>query len=137
MARLVILDATVLVAYSNPDDSFNEAAVEIIADNMSSLVAHQITISEYLVLPARNGGYISALAAQRYICGDLQVEMFIPRASDWASQLALVRAQTRLKMPDAIVLATAEHLRGAVASFDNGVRQAALKRGLEVLPELL
>jgi fumarate hydratase class II len=47
------------------------------------------------------------------------------RANAWASLVARTRARSRLKMPDAVVLATAQHVGGFVATLDDALHRAA------------
>lgn len=47
-------------------------------------------------------------------------------------RLAVLRAGTRLRMPDWCVLLAAEQMHGGVATFDDGLGGAARERGLVV-----
>jgi len=52
-------------------------------------------------------------------------EAELTATTPWPVTLAKVRAATNLKMPDAIVLATAEMLHAQVGTFDANLRKAA------------
>jgi len=51
---------------------------------------------------------------------------------DWPAWLAVLRADTNLKLPDCCVLLAAEQTHGAVATFDDRLATAARERGFVV-----
>ncbi|MDA8391625.1 MAG: type II toxin-antitoxin system VapC family toxin [Actinomycetota bacterium] len=87
-----------------------------------------LTLAEVLVVPARHDRLDEVLMFLR----ELQVES-IPFPGDAAVKLALLRAETGLKTPDCCVLLAAEHVGARRGSFDEGLRKAAVRRGLETV----
>jgi predicted nucleic acid-binding protein len=79
-------------------------------------------LAEVLVGPARTGRIHTAADALRRL-GLTEV----PLPSDGASQLARLRAETQLKLPDCCVLLAADE---AVLTFDDRLARAAEQRGL-------
>lgn len=125
---IIVLDANVLIAFSRRDHEYHERAAGILADPTVEYVVHQLTLAEYLVLPARQGLASDALrwvrdAIGAHTPGDLL------SGDDFTVLLANTRAATGLKMPDAIVLATAQSLGGYVATFDAKLRAASSTAG--------
>ena len=110
---IVILDASVVIAFRNPGDAHHDRAV-------ASLASHA---KDTLVLPT--SAYAEALVAP-YRIGDLEVaslEAFIsdlpvrvePISAEIAHAAARLRARHRsLRLPDALVIATGEVLEAAV-----------------------
>jgi predicted nucleic acid-binding protein len=122
---IVAVDASVLIAHLDERDGHHDAATQLLLDAAGcELVASPITVAEVLVGPARAGrlsetqSMLDALAVREVALG-----------SDAATQLALVRAQTGLKLPDCCVLLTARDAPAqSVATFDE--RLAKVVRGL-------
>jgi predicted nucleic acid-binding protein len=106
---LVVLDASVVIAFLDPDDSLHEAAV-------SALTRHQhdeLTIplpayAEILVAPYRRGP--EAVAAVESFLDDfaIRLEAMTPAIARAAAQLR--SASRSLRLPDALVLATGDAL---------------------------
>lgn len=129
MARLIVLDASLLIAFLDGDDVRHDAAEALLAELVDDdFGANSLTLAEVLVAPAKDGRLPVALAALR----DLEVKE-LPFPPDTAVRLAELRAGTGLKMPDCCVLLSAEHAGGAVASFDERLARAAVDRNLAVL----
>lgn len=129
MAGMIVLDASVLIAYLDGDDNHHVAAETLLAGAIDDdLGANPLTLAEVLVVPVRDGRLEATQAALR----DLEVEELpFPPAS--AVRLAQLCASTGLKMPDCCVLLAAEHAGASVASFDERLAQTAEDRGLPVL----
>ncbi|MCL1897982.1 MAG: type II toxin-antitoxin system VapC family toxin [Micrococcales bacterium] len=132
MARvMIVLDNSVLVAYSQPEDAHHEPAVGLIAAHLGNLVVHSLTLADYMVHPVRLG---EVEDHWEWITGSLDADNLEIKIVDapgqrWPVHLARVRVATKLKMPDAVVLATALALGGQVATFDEGLMKAARSHG--------
>jgi len=129
VASVIVLDASVLIAYLDSEDAHHARAdallVQLIDDDFA---ASSLTLAEVLVLPARQG----RLDAARQAMMELDVkELAFP--ADSAVKLAQLRASTNLKMPDCCVLLAAEHVEARIASFDDRLNAAATSRGLVVV----
>jgi len=128
---MIVVDANIVIAASTPGHVHHDAAQQIVTDHGGDgMVLHSLTMAEVLVGPARSG----AEKAARRLLTDAGFRL-APQGDPAPEHLARVRASTTLKMPDACVLATAEHLEVAVATFDRRVAREAGERGIAVLGE--
>jgi predicted nucleic acid-binding protein len=129
VAGVIVLDASVLIAYLDGDDDRHAAAETLLAHTADDdLGASPLTLGEVLVVPARDGRLGPVQAALRAL--DVRELAFPP---DTAARLAQLRVDTGLKMPDCCVLLAAEDAGAAVASFDERLARAATDRGLRVV----
>lgn len=129
MAGVIVLDASVLIAYLDAEDVHHAAAEELLVRAIDDdLAANSLTLAEVFVRPAQDG----RLNLVREVLGDLEVRE-LPFPVDSAVRLAQIRASTGLKMPDSCLLLTAEEAAASVASFDERLAQAAVDRGLTVV----
>jgi predicted nucleic acid-binding protein len=129
VAGVIVLDASVLIAYLDGDDRHHGAAETLLAGAIDDdLGANPLTLAEVLVAPARDGRLEPTQTALR----DLEVRE-LPFPSDAAVGLARLRAGTGLKMPDCCVLLAAEDSGATVATFDDRLAATAERRNLEVL----
>lgn len=127
---MIVLDASVLIAYLFEQDPHHEAAVALLQESAAEpFGASPITLAEVLVTPARHG----RLPAAERMLADLGVAQ-IPLTPQAAVQLAQLRAESGLKMPDCCVLLAALQADGSVATFDSRLATAAEGHGLPVLP---
>lgn len=126
---MIVLDASVLIAYLDRNDEHHAAAEALLAHLIDEdLGANSLTLAEVFVAPLRDG----RLQAVREALSDLEIhELSFP--IDTAVRLAQLRMTTRLKMPDCCVLLTADATAGAIASFDQRLARAAETRGVTVL----
>ena len=126
---MIVLDASVLIAYLDREDRHHAAAETLLAQAVDDdLGASPLTLAEVLAVPIREG----RLEPVRAALADLEVnEVAFP--ADTAVRLAQLRASTGLKMPDCCVLLAAEAAAATLASFDVGLAQAAQKLNLSVL----
>lgn len=122
---MIVLDASVLIAWLDRDDDHHAAAEALLEALDDDLGANPLTLAEVLVVPARDGRLESTQVALR----DLEVAE-LPFPADTAVRLAQLRASTGLKMPDCCVLLAAHDIGAAVAAFDNRLTQAAMERNL-------
>lgn len=128
MARVVVLDASVLIALHDFNDAHHAWALEMFFDTVDfQLAMSSLTFAEVLVHPIRAGkldqfkSSISRLGLElRGIC-------------DTAGEdLALLRAETGLRMPDVAVLQLALSQDGALATTDTLLARKARGKGLPV-----
>ncbi len=125
---MIVLDASVLIAYLDGDDSHHLAAQSLLAEAVDhDLGVNPLTLAEVLVVPARDGRLEPTQAALR----DLEVDE-LPVPSDTAARLARLRATTGLKMPVCCVLLAAEDAAASLATFDNRLVQTAAARNLPI-----
>ena len=123
---MIVLDASVLIAYLDPEDALHPRAAELLEHEVAdAFAASTVTLAEVLVAPARSGRLDDALSA----LAALEVE---ERAlSDHAAvRLARLRASSGLKLPDCCVLLTALEISARLASFDERLAASARKAGL-------
>ena len=118
MAGLIVADASALIAYLNPGDAHHADAVQGLID-VDQFVVHPVTLAEVLVHPARSGSESTVL--NTLISIGMQES---PMPID-AVALARLRAESGLKMPDCLVLATAVWHGTDVLTFDDQLNSAA------------
>jgi len=123
---MIVLDASVLIAQLDPDDTLHAAARQRLRTvAKQQFGASTITIAEVLVGPTSAGALPTARAALRA----LKVAE-LPLPPDAAERLATLRADSSLKLPDCCVLLAAETSNGGVLTFDERLARAAAERGL-------
>jgi len=129
VADVIVLDASVLIAYLDSEDAHHTRAETLLAQEIDDdFAASSLTVAEVLVMPARQ----LRLDAAREALADLDVKE-LALAGDSAVKLAQLRASTGLKMPDCCVLLAAEDVQARVASFDDRLNDAATSRKLVVV----
>jgi predicted nucleic acid-binding protein len=129
VARVIVLDASVLIAYLDASDLHHGVAEGLLAREIDDEFAvNSLTLAEVLVGPAHDGRLESVIA----ILDDLEVRT-LPLPADAATRLARLRATSRLRMPDCCVLLTADEEEARVATFDARLADAAERHGLTVL----
>jgi predicted nucleic acid-binding protein len=109
---MIVVDASVLIAFLDPNDANHRTAVAMLADTPPPLVVHPITAAEVLVAPVRLG-LADAVWADLVAIG---VEIDSTPIDPW--QLARLRAETGCKMPHCCILATATTRQATVAAID-------------------
>jgi predicted nucleic acid-binding protein len=126
LARVIVLDASVLIAHLDGSDAHHAQATEDLLDLAGEeLGASTITLAEILVAPTR----ADRLTAARDALRTLGIhELALPPNA--AERLAALRAETSLKLPDCCVLLTAEAEDAAVLTFDERLAREARKRSL-------
>jgi predicted nucleic acid-binding protein len=126
---VIVADANVLIAASTPGHVHHERARSILLEHgAAGIVLHSLTMAEVLVGPARAGQQEAARAA--FEAAGVRCS---PATDPAPTALALVRATASVKMPDACVLATAEHVGAALATFDARLAREATSRGTRVI----
>jgi predicted nucleic acid-binding protein len=106
---LVVLDASVVIAFLDPDDALHAAAVEALTEHQhDELLIPTSAYAEILVAPNRRGA--KAVAEVEAFLADFAVrlETLTPAIARVAAK---VRSKSRsLRLPDALVLATAAEI---------------------------
>jgi len=122
VARLIVTDASVLIAWLDDRDAHHADAIDVMAA-VEQFVVHPLTLAEVLVHPARGGREGDVLARLEAI------GMVVSAQPLDAVALARLRAATKLKMPDCVVLTCAQAHGLEVATFDDALRNvvASLK----------
>jgi predicted nucleic acid-binding protein len=129
VARVIVFDASVLIAFLDGSDLHHDTAVELLERELDDeFAANPLTLAEVLVGPARAGHAAAALAALH----DLEVAEQ-PFPPETPLRLAELRAATGLRMPDCCVLLAAQEAPARVASFDTRLLSAATQLGLDAL----
>lgn len=125
---MIVLDASVMIAVLDPLDAHFEAARQIFAESAPHrLTAHRLNLGEALVLATRrNTGSeaASALTALGVVGSNVL---------DDPEQLAALRVNTSLPMPDCCLLHLAIREHAGIATFDRRLAAAARAVGVAVL----
>lgn len=130
---MIVLDATVVIAYLDRRDPHNDSAVKLLLDHLDEeLVISTLTQAEVLVGPAKHG----RLAHAERVLERLGVRV-LGLSADAAARLAVLRAETGLKMPDCCVLLAAEQEGAALATYDRRLLVVASERGVRGLGAVL
>ncbi len=116
---MIVVDASVLIAFLDPTDAHHAAAVELLAEATPPLLVHPLTAAEVLVAPLRRGLGDAVWATLTAI----GVEVDDAPLDPW--QLADLRVTTGCKMPDCCVLATAATHGCSIATFDERLARHA------------
>lgn len=126
---MIVLDASVLIGHLDGRDPHHERAQELLVTNAGvRFGVSTISLAETLVGPARSG----KLELARGALDQLAIKELVP-GEDAAARLAVLRAETSLKLPDCCVLLAAQDHDGIVASFDQGLARSARGLGLTVV----
>jgi predicted nucleic acid-binding protein len=126
-----VLDANILIAISDPANALHHSALTTLASIPHGRTIHPVNLAEVLVGPSRTNQAQQAEQdwtdlGVRTLSGDL-----VP-----PYEVATVRAGHAISLPDAYALASASTIKATLVSFDIGLRRAATKAGLAVLPPL-
>ncbi len=114
---LVVLDASVAIAFLDAGDAHHAAAVEAVGRaRRDELVLPSSAYAEILVDPWRRGP--DAVALVRRFLTDLSIRIE-PLTAEIAERAAQLRSRHRaLRLPDALVLATADVLDAGALTCD-------------------
>ena len=127
---MIVLDANVLIAHLDASDALHTSAERLLRDVVDhELAASPVTLAQVLTGPARAG----LLARAESALDELGV-IPLPLTADAPRRLALLRAETGLRMPDCCVVLAAEQSHAALATFDQRLASAARARGFVVNP---
>lgn len=125
---MIVLDAGVLIALNDAADAHHPRATAFIAAHAErGLGAAGVTLAESLVhaVPA---GLLSELLKDYEILGIEPLD--VPGTA--AGTIARIRAETRLRMPDALVVYVCERAQAELATTDHTVATVAAARGILV-----
>jgi predicted nucleic acid-binding protein len=114
---VIVVDASVLIAYLDANDAHHAAAVELLEDAVPPLIVHTITAAEVLVVPVRRG------IADEIWADLVAIGVEVDDTPIDPPQLAQLRAETGCRMPDCCVIASALNRGIAVATFDERLRK--------------
>ena len=102
----VVLDASVLIAHFDPHDAHHDAATRLLIELAGeALMAHPLTIAEVLVGPARVNRAVERRQSLREMRVDvivIDIDIDIDIDIEAPIRLAILRAQTGLRMPDCL-----------------------------------
>lgn len=128
---LVVLDASVVIGFLDPEDTLHTASVRAVsAHRDDDLRLPASAYAEILVAPHRAG--VDAVAAIEIFLTDLVIKVE-PITKEVATSAARLRAERRtLRLPDALVLATAEEL-GADAVLSGDASWAKISERVTVV----
>ena len=108
---MIVVDASVLIAFLDASDSHHQAAVERLETSVPPLIVHPITAAEVLVAPVRQG-----IADQ--VWSDLvAIGVQIDETPIDPLQLAKLRVETGCKIPDCCVIVAAAARDVSVATM--------------------
>ena len=116
---MIVVDASVLIAYLDPNDAHHAAAVEVLAAAVPPLLVHPVTAAEVLVAAVRQG------VADDVWADLVAIGVEVDDTPTDPMQLARLRVETGCKMPDCCVLACAAGRGIGVATFDERLRRFA------------
>lgn len=126
---MIVLDASVLIAYLDDTDAHHARSVDLLAREIDQdLGVSTLTLGEVLVGPTRTGRLAPVVAA----VNGLAIRE-VPLQAGSSVRLARLRVETRLTLPDCCVLLAAESSGAALAAFDERLTAAASAQGLTVV----
>lgn len=108
---LTVLDAGVIIGFLDTNDAHHPAALEALRDardRNDRLILPASVFAEILVGPSRKGA--KAVAAVQALVQRLPLEIRELDADIAVAAAALRARHSSLKLPDALVIATADHL---------------------------
>ncbi|WP_430644820.1 type II toxin-antitoxin system VapC family toxin [Agromyces sp. GXS1127] len=129
MARVIVLDASVVIAHLASHDAHHADATQFFREHPDEgFLLHAMTLTEVLVGPIRVG---RGAVAQQHL-GSLGIAEWSP-GEGGAFRLARLRVETGLKLPDCCVLDAAMTTRHPLATFDDRLARAAAEVGVAVV----
>jgi len=123
---VIVLDASVLIAFYSAKDAHHQAALRLFGTD-GHFAAASLTVAEVLAGQVRSGNVEQVMSELTEVMG---ITVLADAGENWPQLLATTRATHRLKMPDAVVLATTIREGAAVATFDARLAAAARAQGL-------
>jgi predicted nucleic acid-binding protein len=129
LAGVIVLDASVLIAFLDGEDNHHAAAEQLLTHVVDDeLAVNSLTLAEVLVAPIRDGRLDAVVTALQA----LEVQE-LPFPANTAVRLARLRASAGPKMPDCCVILAAEDASAGLASFDERLAQTAETLDLPVV----
>jgi predicted nucleic acid-binding protein len=126
---VIVLDASVVIAFLSAADVHHEEADALLADYANEgFTVHPLTLSEILLKGARVGR-LNQLASDLRALG---ISQHVPDV-DEPLILAELRATTALKLPDCCVLSSALQLSAPLATFDAQLARIATEHRVNVI----
>jgi predicted nucleic acid-binding protein len=125
---MIVLDTGILIAFAKPDDAHHRGVTRFLSEfSGEPFSVTTITLAEALIHPVRGDVVGETLKVL------MPLGLHVTEVNEFdAAAFARVRAATGLKMPDALVIHTAERYGGSVATTDARLAAAAESRGLVV-----
>jgi predicted nucleic acid-binding protein len=128
LAKIVVLDASALIALFSDKDLHHNWAVQMLVDTIAwELQLISLNMAEAMVHPTKAGRLNQFTDSIR----GLGIEVTSVDSSD-AARLAQIRASTNLRMPDALVLNQAMRVGGAIATTDKELARVAASQSVGV-----
>ena len=128
MAKVVLLDASALIAVYSSSDQHHQWGLQLFRDTLDAdLEMPALSLAEVLVHPTQKGTqakFLGSIEGLGLRIADLP--------ADCAGELAALRVETGLKMPDVVVLRQAMAIGAMLATTDQKLAKAAAAKGLEV-----
>lgn len=125
---MIVLDAGVLIALNDPRDAHHAAVARFLEANVDGrLVANGVTIAESLV-HAASEGVLGEVLEDYELLGIEPLDV----AGTSAGLIARIRSETRLRMPDSLVLYTCEREQADLVTTDTALARVATARGVRV-----
>ncbi|WP_284229937.1 type II toxin-antitoxin system VapC family toxin [Arenivirga flava] len=126
---MIVVDANILIAFLDRDEAHHAAVVDSLAMTADeALASTALTIAEALVHPSLAG---TASDAERAL-DSIGLQRLVLGGSD-ARSLAELRARSRLRMPDAVVLHAAQQHHATLCTTDTALARAAESLGVPTL----
>ena len=125
---MIVIDANILFGLFDAGDALHDKVVRLLdkyADDQWE--ASVLTLAEFYVHPARSN---DLARAERFIT-DLGITS-VPLLSAEAAPLARVRADSGLKLPDAVVLWLAQSSSATLMTLDDRLGKAAARLGVPI-----
>jgi len=128
VARVMVLDAGVLIALADDRDAHHLAARRFIEANIDErFAANAVNIAESLV-HAVDGDVAESVLEAYELIGIIPLDV----TGESAAPIARVRAETRLRMPDALAVHSCEREGAELVTTDRTLERAAMRRGVRV-----
>jgi predicted nucleic acid-binding protein len=125
---VIVFDAGVLIAIEQPDDAHHAAALRFLEANADDrFVAGGVALAESLVHAVTTGEAEDVLDDYEL----LGIEP-LDVGGGSAGAVARIRAETRLRMPDALVIYACEREQAELVTTDAALATAATARGIRV-----
>lgn len=123
---MIVLDANVVIAYLDDRDVHHEHVVDLLESNaFDEFACSVLTVAEALVHPTRSEVQDAAVASLQRI--GIRI---LPMGEHDALELARVRSQYGVRMPDAAVLHAALTHGAGIATLDESLASAASRAGI-------